>query len=318
MPTAPVPPPHSLFSMARNKLHSVVSGGVKDSCSLHRWVLLKNSMSRSTTILAAPVEEPAEECPGTDVQHAYRRDEDEAHDDLDFDAFMFPDPDAHCARSNGVGNCENQWLDDLLESLGDDDGDAEVASSVASVSILPVDDDDEPFSPPYSPMSSSDDLVTSAGYFYRPPPIAIPYPVPYPPLHPPLVPTWLQLDSTGGTVSSTSPPLYHHGPALSHYDLEDLDELAVPDAIEDTSDDESDTVSTPCTQSMSSLSPTGRAPVPLPAERRRLSPGPHVYVDMDDAFFYPFELEPPPFHDDARPHPRSDSARVIRPLYQEC
>ncbi|KAJ2955111.1 hypothetical protein NUW54_g14766 [Trametes sanguinea] len=80
-------------------------------------------------------------------------------------------------------------------SLGDDDEDADVMVSSSSVSVLPVDDDDEPLTPLCSPMSSSDDLVSSTSLFYQPPPIAIPYPVPYPPLHPPLVPSWFQLDA---------------------------------------------------------------------------------------------------------------------------
>ncbi|KAI0721565.1 hypothetical protein C8T65DRAFT_630390 [Cerioporus squamosus] len=287
--------PPSLFSMARSKLQTAVSGGVRDSCSLHRWVLLKNSILRSHTVDPAP--SPAD----ADVQHVYRHDDDdEARDEVEEDAFMFPDPHAIGARSALVGDSEKQWLDSLLEDLGDDDEDADVGTSL---SVLPVDDDDEPLSPLCSPMSSSDDLVGHSSLFYQPPPIAIPYPVPYPPLHPPLLPSWLQLDS------------HDHDP-LPYYDADD--DLPVPDAIEDTSDDESDALSTPYSQSMSSLSPTDPASVPLPAERRRLRGHPHVYVDTDADYFYPFELDPPlPFHDDAE-HPL-DSARVFRPpIYQEC
>ena len=100
-------------------------------------------------------------------------------------------------------------------------------------------------------------------------------------------------------------------------DCFDADEdLCVPDAIEDTSDDESDALSTPYTQSVASLSPTDPASVPLPTERTRLRGHPHVYVESDSDYFYPFELDPPlPFHDEDH----SDTARVFRPpVYQEC
>ena len=282
--------------MARSKLQTAVSGGVRDSYSLHRWVLLKNSILHSHTVDPAPSQADA------DVQHVYRHDDDEARDEMEEDTFMFPDPHTLGSRNATVGDSEKQWLDSLLEDLGDDDEDADVGTSI---SVLPVDDDDESLSPLCSPMSSSDDLVGHSSLFYQPPPIAIPYPVPYPPLHPPLVPSWYQLDS------------HDHDP-LPYFDADDdVDGLPVPDAIEDTSDDESDALSTPYSQSMSSLSPIDPASVPLPAERRRLRGHPHVYVDTDDAYFYPFELDPPlPFHDEEH---HLDAARVFRPpLYQEC
>ncbi|KAI1787925.1 hypothetical protein LXA43DRAFT_1027516 [Ganoderma leucocontextum] len=287
----------SLFSMARSKLNTAVSSGVsRDSCSLHRWVLLKNSILRSHTVDPAP--SPAD----ADVQHVYRRhDDDEARDEVEEDAFMFPDPHALGSRSAG-GASEKQWLDSLLEDLGDDVDDyADVDSPGASSSSLPVDDDDEPLSPLCSPMSSSDDLVGHPGLFYHPPPIAIPYPVPYPPVHPPLLPSWLQLDSDADDP-------------LPYFDADD-DDFCMPDAIEDTSDDESDVLSTPYSQSMSSLSPPDPAPVPLPAGRRRLGGHPQVYIESNGAYFYPFELDPPlPFH-----HEDPDTTRVFRnPIFQEC
>ncbi|KAI0374678.1 hypothetical protein BV20DRAFT_960820 [Pilatotrama ljubarskyi] len=301
--------------MARSKLQSAVSGGVRDSCSLHRWVLLKNSIIRShATVDPVP---PQPQADVTDSQPVYRRDEEEARDDVEEDAFMFPDPHCLGSRSPCAGDSEKQWLDSLLEDLGDDDEDADVEGPSASVSVLPVDDDDEPLSPLCSPMSSSDDLVTPSHMFYQPPPIAIPYPVPYPPLHPPLLPSWLQFDAQCDdsiAPSSGSSALYID--PLPYYDADDVDDLPVPDAIEDTSDDESDVLSTPYSQSMSSLSPPDPASVPLPSGRTRLRTRPHVYIDTDDDYFYPFELDPPlPFHDEDQ----LDSARVFRPsLIQEC
>ncbi|KAH9946283.1 uncharacterized protein BXZ73DRAFT_73074 [Epithele typhae] len=282
--------------MARSKLHSAVAGGVKDSCSLHRWVLLKNF------IVNTHPAEPAPSQPDADVHHVNRTDDDAARDAVEEDAFMFPDPHTLAARSPSSGDCEKQWLDSLLEDLGDDDDDADVG---VSTSVIPVDDDDEPLSPLCSPMSSSDDLlVAHAGMFYQPPPIAVPYPVPYPPLHPPLMPSWLQFEDP------------HELDALPYYDANYVDELPVPDAIEDTSDDESDALSTPYSQSMSSLSPVDPASVPLPPERRRLRGDPHVYVGPEDPYFYPFELDPPlPFPDDDG----FETAHGFRPpIYQEC
>lgn len=305
--------------MARSKLQSVVSSGVRDSCSLHRWVLLKNSITRShTPVDTAP---PQPQANVTDVQHVYRRDEDDPRDDAAFveeDTFMFPDPHSLASRSAGSSsNSEKQWLDSLLEDLGDDDEDMDLESTATSVSVLAVDDDDELLSPLCSPMSSSDDLVNHAHLFYQPPPIAVPYPVPYPPLHPPLVPSWLQFDAHGDdsiTPPSTAVPLYHD--PLPYYDVDDVDGLPMPDAIEDTSDDESDVLSTPYSQSMSSLSPRDAASLSLPQTRTRLHTRPHVYVDTDDDYFYPFELDPPlPFHDEDH----TDSARVFRPsMIQDC
>ncbi|KAH9901183.1 hypothetical protein C8Q73DRAFT_677001 [Cubamyces lactineus] len=306
------PDPLPLFSMARSKLQSAVAGGVKDSCSLHRWVLLKNSIIRSHYALDPAPSQPQADV--ADAQPVYRRNEEEARDDVEEDAFMFPDPQS---RSSAVdGDSEAQWLDSLLENLGDDDEDADVEGPSSSVSALSVDDDDEPLSPLCSPMSSSDDLVNPSSLFYQPPPIAIPYPVPYPPLHPPLVPSWLQLDAhdDDSIVPSSSSSALYNDP-LPYYDADDLDNLPVPDAIDDTSDDESDVISTPYTQSMSSLSPSDPSALPLPQERTRLRTQPHVYVDTDDDYFYPFELEPLPFHDEDI----HDSARVFRPpMFQEC
>ncbi|PIL23809.1 hypothetical protein GSI_13560 [Ganoderma sinense ZZ0214-1] len=284
----------SLFSMARSKLNTAMSSGAcRDSCSLHRWVLLKNSILRSRTV------EPVPPKPDAGVQHVYRRhDDDEARDEVEEDAFMFPDPHAVGSRSAGCGASEKQWLDSLLEDLGDDDDDFAYADGPgASSSSLPVDDDDEPLSPLCSPMSSSDDLVGHPGLLYQPPPIAIPYPVPYPPVHPPLLSSWLQLDAD------------MHDP-LPYFDVDD-DDFCVPDAIEDTSDDESDALSTPFSRSMSSLSPPDPAAVPLPSGRGRLGGHPHVYVESDGEYFYPFRPDPPlPFH-----HEDPDTARVF---YQEC
>ncbi|KAI0736889.1 hypothetical protein C8Q72DRAFT_941140 [Fomitopsis betulina] len=306
-PEATEPSP-SLFSMARTKLHSVVGTGVKDSCSLHRWVLLKNSIYRSHPADVAPAAPDREVVP-----YAPTQDEpaDVAVEEQEV-AFMFPDPDAFASPMAGSSSdSENEWLDSLLETLGgeDDDLDADDSDGVADsvvVSVLPVDEDDELLSPLYSPMSSSDDLVGQSSYYINPHAIAIPYPIPYPPLQSPLVQRWLDFDESSA--------LYHD--PLPYYDADDVDDMSVPDAIEDTSDDESDAPATPFDHSTSSL--IEPASVPLPPERRRRSDllQPQVYIDTDNSYFYPFELDPIPHDDDVA---SVDTARVYRPsLIQEC
>ncbi len=290
----------SLFSIARNKLHSVVGGNVKDGASLHRWVLLKNSIIRSHPPPAA-----VSVVDKVDDVNVHRPDEEPEHVQVELDAFMFPDPGA-VHRDIGAGNSEDQWLDSVLEDLCDDDEDGVETDTNSTISVLPALEDDEPLSPLYSPMSSSDDLADHSSFYYASD-IAIPYPIPYPPLHPPLMPDWLELESSSNDVTQSSPPLYHD--PLPYFDTDELEDLPVPDAIEDTSDDESDAPSTPCTRSTSSLSPTDS-----PRERTRARSHPQVYVSSEDPYYYPFELDPLPFPDNTV----SDSPRAFHRQYHEC
>jgi len=287
-----------LPTLARSKLHQAVGG--KDS--LHRWVLLKNSLIRSTTSPSPVVLDKAE------VNHTYPPDEGDNEDEEvcceeEADSFMFPD----ASKLNGCGGAdanasEAEWLDSLLETLGDEDEDINADSDVHTSIIPPDDDDDQLDSPLISPMSSSDDLVNQHPTYY-PPSIAVPYPVPYPPFHSPLVPSF-QLDPPDSPTSYEDALPYY-------YDMDDVEDLAVPDAIEDTSDDESDAVSTPSLiRSSSNTSLVDPASIPLPAERRR-RPQLHIYIDTDDSYYHPFELDPLPFRDD---HFTSYNPHV----YQEC
>lgn len=204
------------------------------SCSLHRWVLLKNSIrstlsSPTSSTLVSPVSDISFEEETVDVG----LDESE-----ETDSFLFPQklPDAS----------EAEWLDSLLESLGDEED-------------LPL--EDEEYSPVVSPMSSSDDLTQ---YSY-------PYPVPYPPL-----------------VRS------------DHEALPFDEDESVPDAIEDTSDDESETPSLPALTHSDSLDSSTSSDGP---------PSPHVY--SSDSYFFPFVLQDPlPFSDEI--HSRSYNH------YSEC
>jgi hypothetical protein len=273
--------PSNLFTLARSKLNLSVDS--KDGFSLHRWVLLKNSIIQSL-----PLATPASS--SSSAEAAYE--DEEAGTDDETDSFMFPDAGKLVeGPATEVNASEAAWLDSLLETLGEDDDDDFNSDSDIRVSVVPVEDDEDqddlPQSPPISPMSSSDDL-TSQSYY--------PYLVPYPPFPPPLI---------SYNFSPSSPP--HYADPLPYCDLDDLDDLP-PVLIEDTSDDESDAPVTPG-QSLSSLSPDP-ASIPLPAEQSRLRhASPYIYsTTEEDDYFYPFHNDPLPFPDDLHP-----------PLtYQEC
>lgn len=290
----------SLFSLARNKLQSVVGGSAKDSCSLHRWVLLKNSIIRSHSPTPSVANVKGEAVPDP----TYRHDED-VFEEEEQDAFMFPDPHTVHTEEASTGD-ESQWLDSLLENLEDDEDEDFKVVNPASVLHLPVSDDDsEPLSPLYSPMSSSDDLVDQSDFY--------PYLVPYPPLHPPLIPTWYELEASADSIDSAMPatPTLYDNP-LPYYDVDDLEDAPVPDAIDDLSDDESDAPSTPSVGS-TSISPSNST-LSMPRERPRPPhPHPQVYVETDGPFYYPFELDALPFpHDPAAP-----PARAFRHSYSD-
>lgn len=287
----------NLSSLTRSKLH--------DSSSLHRWVLLKNSIlaSPSQTHSTFPTK-PPEVCSAYPTDDA---DDDEDADDIlglsETDSFMFPDAGqlVRAPVTSGSQISEAQWLDSLLETLGDDEDDDDfIVDSENQNSTLPVDDDEfQLYSPTGSPSSSSEDLPNQPAYY--PSPISVQYPVPYPPL----IHAYHFGSNFDSLVSSTSPS---YDPPFPYHDIEDLQ---VPDAIDDTSDDESDALTTPSIgRSSSSLSLVDAASIPLPAERSRLRhANPRVYVDSDDSYFYPFEYDPLPFPDE---HLRNYNH------YQEC
>lgn len=288
----------NLFSMARNKLHSAVGG--RDTCSLHRWVLLKNSIFRFQQPSATPDPSRANiVCP----EHDEGDDEDESEAD-ETDSFMFPDASKLVIHGGtDVNSSEAEWLDSLLESLCD--GGEDHFGSDHDVRDVPVeDDDDSQLSPLTSPMSSSDDLLTHHAYYS--PPIHSSYPVPYPPFHPPLVRP-CELGPIIGSPVISPPSAYD---ALPYYDIDDLDDLSVPEAIEDVSDDESDVLSTPSLCRSSQLFFVDPATVPLPERRRRRSQ-PHVYIRSMDSYFDRYELDPLPFPDE-------DNFSSYNHVYREC
>src|SRR5260370_5457497 len=104
--------PLSLTHMARNKMHT--SSGIKDGCSLHRWVLLKNSLSicPSASINAAPIN--FSEINSTDnYDHGDHTAEASPEDG---DSFLFPDAGKLVSTSQSGGS-EAPWLDTLLKAL---------------------------------------------------------------------------------------------------------------------------------------------------------------------------------------------------------
>lgn len=259
------PQSSNLSSLARSKLNLSVDS--KDSFSLHRWVLLKNSIVQALPHVAA-----------SSSGNAVSSEED--YGEEEGDSFMFPDAGKLVeGPATEVNASEAAWLDSLLETLGEDDDDD---FSPAHISAVTPTDDDEDLapSPPISPMSSSDDLTTQSYY---------PYLVPYPPFSGPRIPYH-------PNPPLATPFLPSYVDPLPYGELDDLEDFPpVPDAIEDTSDDESEAPPTPG-QSLTSLS-LNPASIPLPADHSRLRQStPHIYIDTsDDEYFYPFD--PLPFPD---------------------
>ncbi|KAI6166980.1 hypothetical protein EDD17DRAFT_1773975 [Pisolithus thermaeus] len=264
----------SLFTMARNKLHAAVGG--RDTCNLHRWVLLKNSIFRFQPCPPPPA------TPFSTGSSALSAERDEGKDASESeveenDSFMFPDASDLVIRgATDMHSPEAEWLDSLLESLCDS-GEDEFGPDSDIPGIPAEDDDDLPLSPLASPMSSSDDLLNQNAYCAAS--VGHPYPVPYPPFHPPLVRPY-QLGPIIESPAISPPSAYD---ALPYYDIDELDDL--PEAIEDVSDDESDAPSTPSLYRSSELCFADPNTVRLQGERRQASSQPHVYIRTTDFYF---------------------------------
>jgi hypothetical protein len=272
----------------------------QDSRSLHRWVLLKNSISY--TPCPSPTTSTISE-PGFHIAYNnYDADEedDDADDELGLEShsYMFPDAGQLVSSpSTSAAKSEAAWLDTLLANLADDEDDDYTVDTEQQHSTLPVEDDDfHLYSPIGSPMSSSDDLPNQPDYY---PSISVQYPVPYPDL----IHAYHFDSITSSSTTSYEDPFPYH----SVNDLFDL-----PEAIEDTSDDESDVLTTPSIgRSTSSISLVDAASIPLPAERSRLRPAdPRVYVNSDHSYLNPFEFDPLPFPGEPTHTPYNH--------YQEC
>ncbi|KAF8626216.1 hypothetical protein AX15_004905 [Amanita polypyramis BW_CC] len=280
----------SLTLMTRNKMHS--SGGSKDRCSLHRWVLLKNSLS------ILPTSSPTNPSLNvfTETNQAYSVDSYEHNDEPvetgseNGDSFLFPDAGKLVSTSQ-PGGSEAQWLDTLLKELGDDEYEDELGEPdvISSASHVEDDDDDVPLSPLSSPVASSNDLHNQISY-YSSDLAAVSFHIPYPQYQPPLLRSYQEVPSS---ISSLPAP---YDDPLPYHDLDYVTDCPVPDAIlEDTSDDESDTPSTPSFGRSSASLALSDSPSTSPIEHgvSRHSKN-HLYPDKD-ALFLPFESDPLPF-----------------------
>ncbi|KAN0077255.1 hypothetical protein V8E55_011110 [Tylopilus felleus] len=276
----------SLFAMARNKLQVAIGG--KDNCNLHRWVLLKNSVFRSQpphspSVLNGP------SSPVCILSEDVADDEDSSELEVS-DAFMFPDASKLIPQGDtDMTVSEAEWLDSLLETLCEGEEDEFCSDSDVRVTVVAVEEEeDAPLSPLTSPMSSSDDLLNQQTHCS--PPTIVPYPVPYPPFHPPLIAPY-ELGPIIESPSISSPPAYDAPP---RYDTDELDDLPVPEAIEDTSDDESDAPSLPSLGRSSDF----YFATSLSGGCRPRRPPPNVYIRTSGSVFDRFELDPLPFPDD--------------------
>jgi len=212
----------SCVSLARNKLQTAASPGARDNLRLCRWVLLKNTISNALApepIVPSPISVPVE------------------YENLDEEElFQFPDGDVFAEsflqEDEEAVDSEERWLDSLLEALGDQDAEMD------SVTVIPVEDDDE--DDEYDDLASltapsSEDIASSS-----PQSVSLP---PSPPLDPlPSAPN-SPVQSFYGHVH----PLPHSSP---FYD----DDLPLLDSVDDSSDDDSESLHTPRSQrSLSSI-----------------------------------------------------------------
>ena len=293
-----------LSQVTRSKLSLVIGGGAKDSCSLHRWVLLKNSITRSQPDSAISCS------PNNTSDPPYNSDagdeDEEVCCDVDHDSFIYPDArkllDTPCTVNDD--SSEKQWFDSLMESLEVNESD-DVNEPVALLHVVDDEDEDDlpPFTPSGSPMSSTDDLNHPV---YNNTPISMPYPVVYPPYSPPSLLSPLELQPL-----DSSYPYPPFNVALPYNAEDDTDDLPVPDTVEDTSDDESDALSapTPVTRSpsLSLVDTSARS-----SERARRYAIPRVYVSADESYFqHSLELDPLPF-----PNVSTNNSHVV--YSQEC
>lgn len=255
---------------------------------MHRWVLLKNSINSPSLSSSA-----ASDLPPHDAHHSYsEEDEDESTDEpldsVTVPTFMFPDVGNFVAPHDDAHHSESQWLDSLLETLGDDDDDYYCADSDSPLASSAEDDDEQLFSPSASPMSSSDDLP------HMQPTCCPPQLVPYYPSYPSSLASHSKPSFDSDDFASLPPP---YEDPLPYYDSDDVDDLAVPDAIDDTSDDESDAPQTPSLgRSSSPLSFIDAAFIPLPPDRSSLRHAGFRVLFDEPSCFYPFD--PLPFSDD--------------------
>ena len=242
----------TLSSLTKSKLSL-------NSLSLHRWVLLKNSIQHHHhPTEPTPIDdddEPVAKAAAVVVAAAAAATvAAQAEAEAQAAAFMFPDA-GRFLGANDAQMREAQWLDELLESLGeeDDDEDEESSDDDEDRPSLNAVEDDVDYTPLVSPVSSLDDLSNSTHHHHH---------------HHPHYNYSFQDD------------------ALPYYDAEEEEDYtmaSVPDAIDDTSDDEtcSDAPTTPSLGRSSNSfmlpphPPPGGHPHPLSETRTHHDSHPH-------------------------------------------
>jgi len=266
---------------------------------LHRWVLLKNSIVSSSYLQDTTVSEYPEVTSNTNEEVDEEEEPEEEIGSTVIDAFMFPDAGNFVSsRSPDSHDSEAQWLDSLLETLAEDEDDDDPSDSEIHAPPLPVDeDDDQLLSPTLSPLASSDDLHQSRFYSSS---VSVPYSNFFSPFN---STTTRGYDIAPALNSSPSFSSAFEDP-LPYHDLDDIEDSSVPDAIEDVSDDESDTLSTPSFgRSITSLSLESSASTSFPTERSRLrQPLSPSFTDKHSRYLSPFELDPLPFREESSRH----------------
>jgi len=286
-----------LHSITRSKLFESVNN--KDQCSLHRWVLLKNSILSSSCSQDTSVSEYPETTPNNNEDTDEEEEPEEEIGSIVVDTFMFPDAGNFLSsHSTDVHDSEAQWLDSLLETLAEDEDD-DYPSDSDHPSVLPADeDDDHLLSPSLSPLSSSDDLHQSRFYSS---PVSVPYATHLTSFDSPLAHGY---PIAPAPKASASPFSHTFQDVLPYRDIDDIEESSVPDAIEDVSDDESDVLSTPSSgRSITSLSLDSSASSSSPTERSCLRhPMPRAFSDKNSPYLNPFELDPLPFAEEPFHH----------------
>jgi len=226
-----------LLNITRDKMNNSSSSSSREGLRLHRWVLLKNSVSNAMS-RSIPEQSPSPPSHTCACQSPTPPD--------DAEIFVFPDGDIFAesfVSENDVPifgaidktdtASEAQWLDSLLESLVADDDECGFEHEP----------DDE--------LISLSDI--SAHSIDIPPPQISPESVFLPP-SPPLPPTQCTLYRYRAPQH-----LSCESPSLS----DEIDDLTLTDTVEDSaSDTDSESLSTPDSRSMSSLNDvTTRAPL---------------------------------------------------------
>lgn len=260
-----------LSDISRRKLRTAASGhdGLRDTINLHRFVLLKNSI----TLAESPTSSSSSLSPQSSLL---------AQNDDRAEVLAIPNPMSgtpshrHRPVTSPSLDSEEKWLESVLEDL-DDDFDCNV-----EVEVHQVADDDlefldsasqdsfESWAPPYDAFHVNHPLPVPSDNF-----LSSPSPVLSPQFQPP---TSLQFLFNPSTSHFNQPYVEPRYPEA------DLD-LPLSDTNSDSESDDDDGLLTPYSGSQPSL-------------REETTTEPEVYVEHDCYFLYPSELDPisPPIY----------------------